>query len=125
MTQKVGFIGLGIMGSGMASNILAKGLELTVWSHTRTNMEPLEEIGAKPAENPADLAAAFELVILCISDEEAVEEVLFGQNGVVQGKQPKALIIDFSTISPAATSKLDMDLAEKNLSIFGRAANRQ
>lgn len=88
-------------------------------------MEPLEEIGAKPAENPADLVADCELVILCISDEEAVEEVLFGQNGVVQGKQPKALIIDFSTISPAATSKLDMDLAEKNLSIFGRAANRQ
>ena len=118
MTQKVGFIGLGIMGSGMASNILAKGLELTVWNRTRRKMDLLVEIGAKPAENPADLAAVCELVILCISDEEAVEEVLFGKNGVVQGARPKSLIIDCSTISPAATRKLATDVAEKNLSIL-------
>ena len=115
MTERIGFIGLGIMGGGMARNLLKAGFDLTVWNRTAERMQPLVEAGARPAKDPADLAAACDIVIMCVSDTPDVQAVILGDTppGVLHGLQDGALVIDMSTISPSATRELAGRLAEK------------
>ena len=116
--KKIGFIGLGIMGQGMATNILAHGFKLNVWNRTRPKMENLVQRGADSADKPADLAAKSEAVIICVTDEAAVEQVLFGPDGVSAGARPETLIIDMSTISPQASRQHAAALAAKGFSML-------
>jgi len=102
----VGFIGLGIMGSGMASNLVSKGQDLVVWNRTRARMDPLVDQGAAAADSPADLAARCDVVLICVSDTPDVEAVVEGPVGVLEGVGEGSLIVDHSTISPAATARL-------------------
>ena len=83
MAAKIGFIGLGIMGSGMAANVLAKGFDLTVWNRTSSKIQELVGKGARGAHSPAEVAAASSIVLICVTDENAVHDVLFGPQGVV------------------------------------------
>ncbi len=103
MSERVGFIGLGIMGRGMARNILKAGIELRVWNRTASRMDELVAEGAKVADSPADVAAQSDVIITCVSDTPDVEQVILGENGVIHGAQSGALVIDMSTISPQAT----------------------
>lgn len=112
MEEKVGFIGLGIMGSGMARNLLQAGFELIVWNRTAAKMEPLVRDGAEAAKSPADLAARCDVLVLCVSDTPDVEEVLFGPEGAIHGVQDGALVVDCSTISPSQTVSFAKKLAE-------------
>ncbi|MBA3389857.1 MAG: NAD(P)-binding domain-containing protein, partial [Rubrobacter sp.] len=68
MTERIGFIGLGIMGAGMARNLLRAGFDLQVWNRTASRMQPLVDEGAKPATSPAGLAAECDIIITCVSD---------------------------------------------------------
>jgi 3-hydroxyisobutyrate dehydrogenase len=77
-------------------------------------MDPIVEAGAKAAENPADLAAQCDVIVLCVSDTPDVEAVLFGEDGVIQGVKAGALVVDCSTISPIETEKFAEKLAEKD-----------
>ncbi|NDJ86642.1 MAG: NAD(P)-dependent oxidoreductase [Chloroflexi bacterium] len=113
MTERIGFIGLGIMGRGMADNLLQAGFELTVWNRTPERMESFIAKGAAGAQHPADLAQKSDIIITCVSDTPDVEEVILGKNGVIHGVQPNALLIDMSTISPATTRHIAAKLAEK------------
>lgn len=113
MSESVGFIGLGIMGSGMVHNLLASGVELTLWNRTASKIDAFEGQGAKRAESPARLAEACSLIMLCLSDTPDVEEVLLGQEGVTEGIRDGSLVIDLSTISPQATRKIADELASK------------
>jgi 3-hydroxyisobutyrate dehydrogenase len=112
MSETVGFIGLGIMGGGMARNLLQAGYPLWVWNRTPGRMEPLVQAGARPAASPADLAAHCQVVITCVSDTPDVEQVILGEDGVIHGARPGALVIDMSTISPHATRVIAGRLAE-------------
>ena len=108
MTTRVGVIGLGIMGSGMAHNILRAGFPLTVFNRTAARTEPFAAAGAAVAPSPAVLAAGCDLVLLCVSDTPDVESVLFGAGpgdagSVAAGATPGMLVVDASTISPEAT----------------------
>ena len=103
MTDTVGFIGLGIMGRGMARNLLKAGFPLTVWNRTASRMDELVAEGATAAASPADLAAKCDIIITCVSDTPDVEAVLFGPDGVAAGARAGQLVIDCSTISPSAT----------------------
>jgi 3-hydroxyisobutyrate dehydrogenase len=114
----VGVIGLGIMGKGMAANLLAKGFVLNVWNRTPSKMDALVREGARGAESPADLAGASEMVLICVTDEAAVHEALFGSGGVVEGARPGALIIDLSTIDPRASRRHADALNAKGLSML-------
>jgi 3-hydroxyisobutyrate dehydrogenase len=118
MLINIGFIGLGIMGQAMASNILTHGFSLCVWNRTRPKMKVLAQLGAKPADNPTDLAAQSEVVIVCVTDEAAIKEVLFGSDGVCAGARPETLIIDMSTISPQASRENAATLAEKGFTML-------
>ena len=113
MSERVGFIGLGIMGSGMARNLLKAGVDLVVWNRTASKMDSLTRDGAKPASSPADLAARCDVIILCVSDTPDVEAVLFGDEGVIYGVQAGSLVIDCSTISPIETKEFADKLADK------------
>jgi 3-hydroxyisobutyrate dehydrogenase len=88
MQEQIGFIGLGIMGRGMAANILRAGYPLTVWNRTAARMDDLLKMGATAAATPAALAAQCDIIITCVSDTPDVTAVVLGDNGVVHGIQP-------------------------------------
>ena len=100
---RVGFCGMGTMGAAMAANVARAGFELAVWNRTpgRAGL-PVSE-GASELASPAAVAGAAEVVVLCVSDTPDVEAVLFGDEGVAGGLAEGSLVIDCSTISPAAT----------------------
>jgi 2-hydroxy-3-oxopropionate reductase len=107
--MKVAFLGLGIMGHSMASNLAKAGHEVTVWNRTPGKVVD----GAAIAPSPAAAAQGAEVVWLCVSDTDAVESCVFGQEGVEQSLQPGTIIVDSSTISPAATLKFAERVAAK------------
>ncbi len=115
MPERIGFIGLGIMGGGMARNLLRAGFPLTVWNRTASRMDALAAEGATPAESPADLASRSDIIITCVSDTPDVEEVLLGERGAIHGAPPGALVIDMSTISPQATNAIAARLAARGV----------
>lgn len=99
--MRVAFLGLGIMGHAMATNLVNAGHEVAVWNRT-----PGKDVaGARNAASPADAARNSEVIWMCVSDTDAVEQVLFGNNGVDQSLAPGMVIVDSSTISPTATQK--------------------
>jgi 3-hydroxyisobutyrate dehydrogenase-like beta-hydroxyacid dehydrogenase len=99
--MRIAFLGLGIMGRPMASNLAKAGHEVTVWN--RTSGKDVE--GAKTAASPADAARDAEVVWLCVADTKAVESVLFGPQGVHESLADGQIIVDSSTISPSATRR--------------------
>lgn len=114
-SERVGFIGLGIMGSGMARNLLDAGFDLTVWNRTPTKSDSLHQHGAKVASSPADLARRVGIVITCISDTEDVLEIVHGRNGVAAGAVEGSVLIDMSTISPMATIEMAKRLQQNGV----------
>ncbi len=115
MSERIGFIGLGIMGRGMAANLRKAGFELTVWNRTITRMEELVAQGARAGASPADVAARSDIIIICVSDTPDVQAVILGEQGVIHGAQPGALVIDCSTISPQTTREIAAALREKGI----------
>jgi 3-hydroxyisobutyrate dehydrogenase len=113
MAERIGFIGLGIMGAAMARNVLQGGFALGVWNRSAPKMDLLVSEGAIPASSPADLAAASDIIITCVSDTADVQAVLLGEGGVVEGIRPGALVIDMSTISPKATREMAAQLEKR------------
>jgi 3-hydroxyisobutyrate dehydrogenase len=110
---RLGFIGLGTMGHGMAANILMAGNNLTVWNRTP---EKANDLVCEVAISPVELGKVSDIVFVCISDTPDVEEVVFGDNGVIHGLGPGALIVDHSTISPVATRDLAARAGEAGVS---------
>jgi 3-hydroxyisobutyrate dehydrogenase len=104
MTGKpsLGFIGAGLMGKPMSLRLLAAGYALTVWNRSRDKLAPLTAKGAHAADSPAAVARAADIVMLCVTDQHAAEEVLFGAEGVAAGGTAGKLVVDFSSIAPAA-----------------------
>ena len=106
MGERLGFIGLGIMGRGMASNLLKAGYDVRVWNRTAGRMNDLVETGASMATSPADLAAKCDVILICVSDTADVEEVVLGQDGIIHTARPGSLVVDHSTISPHTTREI-------------------
>ena len=116
MTQpRVGVAGLGTMGGAMAANLARAGFPLAVWNRTAGRSHELEELGATVAETPAALAAAVDVVLVCVSDTPDVEAVLFGTEGVAAGAARGTLVIDCSTIDPTATRDYAARLAGQGI----------
>lgn len=118
MTQpRVGFCGLGTMGAAMAANVARAGFGLTVWNRTPGRAEEPVSVGAVEAETPVAVAVASDIVIICVSDTPDVEAVLFAEQGLAAGLAPGALVIDCSTIAPAATREFGSRLAEGGVAL--------
>jgi 3-hydroxyisobutyrate dehydrogenase-like beta-hydroxyacid dehydrogenase len=117
MPERVGFIGLGIMGSRMAANLVRAGFELTVWNRTAAKAEEwAARHGAAVASSPQALASNSDVVISMVVDGEQVESVLLGDEGAGHGAG--LLCIDMSTIGPAAARQIGKRLAERDVSFM-------
>jgi 3-hydroxyisobutyrate dehydrogenase len=112
---RVGFAGLGTMGRAMAANLARAGFPLTVWNRSPGRSGPLVELGAREAASPAGLAAESDVVVTCVRDTPDVEEILFGSGGIASGARRDLLVIDCSTISPAATRSFAARLADRGV----------
>lgn len=112
--QKIGFIGLGIMGKPMAANLLKAGLKVTVWNRSEEKARELEALGAEVAASPAELAAASDYIITMLPDSPQVKEVVLAR-GVLEAARPGTLLIDMSSISPVATREIGEALAAKGI----------
>ena len=110
--ERVGFLGLGTMGAAMAGHLGRSGRGLTVWNRTPGRAAHLVQAGAVEGASPAAVAAVSDVVVVCVSDTPDVEAVLFGPEGVAAGIRRGALVIDCSTIAPAATRTMAGRLAE-------------
>jgi 3-hydroxyisobutyrate dehydrogenase-like beta-hydroxyacid dehydrogenase len=106
--SKIAFLGLGQMGTPMATRLLDAGHDLVVWNRTPAHATPLVERGARLASSPSEAAAGVEFAITMLATPEAVGEVLFGREGLVQGlgPQPAQVLIEMSTIGPAAVHSI-------------------
>jgi len=104
--RRVGFIGLGAMGSRMAKNIVKAGYMTTVYDIRRQAVEELVSLGAQPASSPRDVATRSDVILLSLPSSPHVEEVMLGPEGVLEGASPGLLVIDLSTIDPATTRKI-------------------
>ena len=113
MAEQIGFIGLGVMGKPMAKHLVAAGHRLTVHNRSRGAVDELVAAGAEAARTPAEVARASTIVITMLPDTGNVEDVVAGENGVLSGLQRGAVLIDMSSISPAATERLASMVGEK------------
>jgi 2-hydroxy-3-oxopropionate reductase len=119
MAEKVGFIGLGIMGGPMAKNLMQAGHELVLYNRTREKAEDLAKEGnADVAGSPKEVAEQSDVVITMLPDSPQVREVLVGEDGVLEGLKEGALVVDMSTISPVVTEELAEKVKEKGASML-------
>ena len=118
MGERIGFVGLGIMGRPMARNLLAAGFDLTVHSRSPGPVDELADAGASRATTPADVAAASDVTITMLPDTPDVERVIAGPDGVASGATPGSLVIDMSTIDPEPTRRLAATLGDRGVAML-------
>jgi 3-hydroxyisobutyrate dehydrogenase len=113
MSQKIGFAGLGLMGSRMARNLLKKGYETAVWSRTAERCAPLAAAGAHVAATPRELAERSEVVVACVADPPAVERVVFAPDGVLAGARKGFRYLECSTVDASTTRRVQAAMRER------------
>ena len=111
--KTIGFIGLGTMGEPMAANLLRKGYSVTVYNRTPGKEGQLIELGADVAPSPMEVAKRVDVVITMISNDQAIEEVYFGADGILKELKPGTTIVDSSTISPTLALRLASEVADR------------
>lgn len=102
----------------MAANLRRAGFELTVWNRTPSRTEALVAMGAARADSPAALAAASDIVFVCVSDTPDVEQVVLGPDGIASGAKPGSVVVDHSTISPKATRRIAGELKQRGVGML-------
>lgn len=116
--QKIGFIGLGIMGIPMALNLVRAGFPLNVYARKPDSLKKLIEAGAASYSSPKELAENSDVIITMVTGTQDVEEILLGKKGIVHGAAPHTIVIDMSTISSAATKRIAKQLANKKIDML-------
>ena len=129
--QKITYLGLGIMGRGMVSNLLKAGYQVTVWNRSADRVTPLVALGATPAPTAAQAVQDADVILYCLSDDKAVEELVWGPEGVLAGVRPGQIAIDMTTVHPDTSRKEYAAYAERGVEFLdapvfgskGEAAN--
>jgi 3-hydroxyisobutyrate dehydrogenase len=116
--ERIGFVGLGTMGSFMAANLLKAGFPLSVWNRTESRSDELVTQGAEKAVTPSELARSCGIVIACLTDSPQVEEVLFGPDGLAEGFATGSLFMDCSTLSPLKAQEFAERLSAQGVSML-------
>ncbi|UHA72084.1 NAD(P)-dependent oxidoreductase [Paenibacillus sp. 481] len=116
--KTVAVIGLGTMGAPMAENLLRKGFAVTVYNRTSAKAEPLRAMGAQVAATPAEAAAHADVVLTMVSNDHSIEQVYYGDHGLLETTRPGTTIIDSSTISPSLVARLAADCSAKGASFL-------
>jgi len=113
-TEKLGYLGLGMMGFPMTRRLIDAGHDVTVWNRSPGKAATLVEAGAKLASSPRDVAASASIVFMCLADAAAVDEVVFGTNGLAATAGAGKLVVDFSSIHPDSARTIAARLKETN-----------
>lgn len=113
--QKIAYLGMGIMGRGMAANLIKAGYPVTVWNRTAESAAPLVVQGARQAQTPAQAVADADLIMYCLSDDAAVEDLLFGAGDLLSAVRAGQVAVDMTTIHPDTTRKEAAAYAEKGV----------
>jgi len=112
--EKLGYLGLGLMGFPMTRRLLNAGYEVTIWNRSPGKVAGLFDAGAKPANNPRDVAATATIIFMCVTDAAAVEEVVFGPDGLAASPGVGKLVVDFSSIHPDSARAIAARLKAAN-----------
>ncbi len=115
MIPKIAYLGIGIMGLGMAGNLLKSGYPVTVWNRTPERCEPLVAQGATQAVSIAEAVAGADVIMYCLSDDVAVEDLVFGSGDLISSVKSGQIAIDMTTIHPDTTRKEAAAFAEKGV----------
>ncbi|WP_413044158.1 NAD(P)-dependent oxidoreductase [Pseudomonas sp. YJ42] len=110
----IAFAGIGLMGLRMCRRLLAAGFPLSVWNRSPEKCTPLVDAGARLANSPAELCAEADVVLLCLADTAVVREVVFGAGGIVEGARAGQLLVDHSSLEPAATRAMAAELESRS-----------
>jgi 3-hydroxyisobutyrate dehydrogenase-like beta-hydroxyacid dehydrogenase len=129
--QKIAYLGIGIMGRGMVGNLLRAGYPVTVWNRTPDRVQPLLEKGAKSAATAAEAVRDADVVMYCLSDDKAVEDLVWGAGGVLDGVRSGQTVVDMTTVHPDTSRKEYAAYADKGVEFLdapvfgskGEAAN--
>lgn len=116
--ERIAYLGMGVMGRGMATNLLKAGHPVVVWNRNPERCKPLEEQGATVAATPAAAVAEADIVMYCLSDDSAVEELIFGADGVLGAVRSGQLVIDHTTVHPATTRRVAAAFAEREVAFL-------
>ena len=114
MTQ-IGLIGTGMLGKAVGLHLLESGYQLTVFNRTKSKTKDLEDKGAKVVDSPKEVASNSELVITVVKDADAVKEVSFDKNGIVEGAGQNLIVADMSTINPNKSREIAKKFSEHNI----------
>jgi 3-hydroxyisobutyrate dehydrogenase len=113
-SERLGYLGLGLMGAPMTRRLLAAGYEVSVWNRSAAKAEALAASGARRAASPREIAATCGIVFMCLTDAAAVEEVVFGADGLASAPGAGKIVVDFSSIHPDATRDIAARLKARN-----------
>ncbi len=118
MAERIGFVGLGIMGKPMAKNLLKAGYSLTVYDIVGDNMEEVVTEGAKGVSFSNEVAANSDKIITMLPDSADSEAAILGPNGVLEGARPGSIIVDMSSIAPLVSQKIAAECAKKDVEML-------
>ena len=113
--MKVGVIGLGMLGNAVALHLLDSGFEVTVYNRTKEKTSQVENKGGNVVTSPKEVAEKSELVIIVVKDANAVKQIAFEENGIIQGKHEKLIVADMSTIDPVESKNISIKFLENNI----------
>jgi len=113
--KRIAYLGLGTMGRGMASNLVKAGFDVTVWNRTRERCRPLVEQGARQADTPAEAVMDAEVILYCLSHDAAVEQVVFGEDGIMDGISEGQVAVDMSTVHPDTSVEENRNYVQNGL----------
>lgn len=116
--MRIGFVGLGIMGKPMVKNLLKARFAVTCYNRTASKVAELVEMGAQAAATPREAAENSDVTITMVSDTPDVQEVILGTNGIIHGAKSGSIVVDMSTISPAATKEISAALAKRGITML-------
>ncbi|MDH3394559.1 MAG: NAD(P)-dependent oxidoreductase [Nitrosopumilus sp.] len=114
--KKIGIIGLGMLGNAVALHLINSGFEVTVYNRTKEKAQQLKEKGAKISASPKEIAENSELVIIIVKDANAVKQISFEKNGIIEGSHEKLIVADMSTIDPLESKKISKKFLEYKIS---------
>jgi 3-hydroxyisobutyrate dehydrogenase len=114
----IAFLGLGVMGRGMAARLLGAGFQVVVWNRTPSRAEPLQQKGARLASSPGDAASAADVIVAMVADDAASRDVWVGRDGALASARPGAIAIECSTVSPAWVVELATEVAARQCTLL-------
>ncbi|QLH06447.1 NAD(P)-dependent oxidoreductase [Nitrosopumilus ureiphilus] len=113
--KKIGIVGLGMLGNAVALHLLDSGFDVTVYNRTKEKTTQIKKKGAKVVSSPKEIAEDVELVIIVVKDADAIKQISFEKDGIIEGKNEKLIVADMSTISPSESKNISEKFLEHNI----------